>query len=86
VGIALKKNEDKSLLIRSTIWIVGITLLIHCISISSTSYFDQIIVYWYMIIAIPATFVQMYNITFLEKKQLKKRMKMKYATQVKPGY
>ncbi len=40
------------------IWSVGCALLGHVTSFFSVTYFDQIIIFWYMVIAMTAALVQ----------------------------
>jgi len=51
IGIALQRNEDQPLSIQIIIWSLGASLLVHITDFLSVSYFDQTIVFWYLLIA-----------------------------------
>jgi hypothetical protein len=57
VGIALRGMQDFPFHERLMVWSMGAALLGHAISFLSVSYFDQIIVFWYMLLAIIAVAV-----------------------------
>lgn len=40
------------------VWAFGVSLLGHCLSFLSVSYFDQIIVIWYWLLAVMAVLVR----------------------------
>jgi len=51
IGIALQRNEDQPLSIQIITWSLGASLLVHITDFLSVSYFDQTIVFWYLLIA-----------------------------------
>ena len=66
-GRARKINKKQPLWVSTMMWICSISLVVHSTSISSISYFDQIIVYWYILFATISNFIQLYNISFRKK-------------------
>jgi hypothetical protein len=54
VGTALRGMQDLALHERLIVWSMGAALLGHAVSFLSVSYFDQIIVFWYMLLAMIA--------------------------------
>lgn len=59
IGRALKNNEEESFDIRMTIWSMGAVLFAHTLSFLSVSYFDQIRVFWYLLLAMIAVVTSM---------------------------
>ena len=55
VGQALKAAKDEPFAIRITIWTLGAALVAHIASFMSVRYFDQIIVFWYLLLAMIST-------------------------------
>jgi len=72
VGIARRKNWNQPLKIRATIWICAVTLVVHVSLFLSTTYLDQIMVYWYILLAIISNFIQLYRINFKHDKKIRK--------------
>jgi hypothetical protein len=59
VGLA-SRNEDRfSQSERIMMWSIGCALLGHVTSFFSVSYFDQIIIFWYLVIAMTATLLEL---------------------------
>lgn len=56
VGQPLTVRKNLSIPDRFFIWGCGVVLLVHCLSFFSVSYFDQLIVIWYVLLAFVATF------------------------------
>jgi hypothetical protein len=54
IGIKLKEAHSESS-IKFTLWCMGVVLLGHLASFTSVRYFDQIIVVWYLLLALIAT-------------------------------
>jgi O-antigen ligase len=52
LGIAEKKENHHSIEKQFFIWAIGISLFSHVISFLSITYFDQNIIYWYLLLAI----------------------------------
>ena len=57
IGKAVRHKESFLFSERFMIWCIGCTVLGHVISFFSVSYFDQIIIFWYLIIAFIAVLV-----------------------------
>jgi len=55
VGSLLKSNEGQTKQKVLMIWAIGVTLASHLVSFLSVSYYDQIVVLWYFIVAIIAS-------------------------------
>lgn len=55
IGIKLKEMGSTTSPVRFAIWCVGVALFGHIVSFTSVRYFDQIIVFWYLILALVAT-------------------------------
>jgi hypothetical protein len=51
VGYSLKKYENNSFKEKITVWALGAALFAHVMSFFSVAYFDQIIVYWFLLLA-----------------------------------
>ena len=49
------KSEDAESPIGILVWAVGVSLFAHCLSFVSTTYFDQIVVVWYWLLAMIAS-------------------------------
>jgi len=60
VGRTLKILENQRL-DQMIVWGIGVSLFVHVASFMSVSYFDQIIIMWYLTIAIISTFNNMQN-------------------------
>ena len=52
LGRALQLMKDSSMGVRMTLWTLGVALFAHIVSFMSVSYFDQIITFWYMVLAV----------------------------------
>jgi hypothetical protein len=52
--VRIPKNTDNFLPFQ--VWAIGVCLLVHVVSFSSISYFDQMVVFWYMLLAFIAGF------------------------------
>jgi len=61
IGKTLKNTEEDSFDIRITIWSLGSVLFAHTMSLLSVSYFDQIRVFWYLLLAMIAVVTSMSN-------------------------
>jgi len=59
LGRALRAIEDQSFAARITVWSMGAALFAHTMTFFSVSYFDQIIVIWYLLLAMIATISSM---------------------------
>ena len=55
IGQTLKDSKDEPFAIRIILWAMGATLFAHIVSFVSVSYFDQIIVFWYLLLAMIST-------------------------------
>jgi hypothetical protein len=55
LGRSLRLLEDEPLSTRITIWSMGVALLVHVVSFISVSYFDQLVVFWYLLLAMIST-------------------------------
>jgi len=51
IGLAIKSLDDDKLTIKILMWALGVSLLVHVVSFFSVSYFDQIVVIWYLVLA-----------------------------------
>jgi hypothetical protein len=60
IGVAVKNTAKKSFPERFIIWSVGCVLVGHLASFFSVTYFDQIIIFFYFIVAIIASFNELY--------------------------
>lgn len=54
IGLSLKTMEESSFVEKITLWSLGASLLAHLTSFLSVTYFDQIIVIWYLLLAMIA--------------------------------
>jgi hypothetical protein len=52
VGLSLHAMEDKPFAIKIMIWSVGVSLFAHVASFMAVNYFDQIIVFWFLLLSI----------------------------------
>ena len=55
IGVSLQLEEKASINIKMLLWTLGVSLFTHIMSFMSVAYFDQIIVFWYMLIAVIAS-------------------------------
>jgi hypothetical protein len=55
IGISLRLNENQPFSVRIILWSLGVSLLVNVVAFFSVSYFDQIIVFWYILLAMIAT-------------------------------
>jgi hypothetical protein len=55
LGRTLQSLGDAPVVMRITLWALGASLTAHIASFMSVSYFDQIIVFWYLLIALIST-------------------------------
>jgi hypothetical protein len=62
LGNAQKINVSHPLGARFCLWAIGVCLFTHVVSFLSITYFDQMMVFWYLIIAITSTIVDINNI------------------------
>lgn len=51
IGLSLRVNEDEPFSRQIMIWALGASLLVHVVSFFSVTYFDQTIVFWYLLLA-----------------------------------
>jgi hypothetical protein len=51
VGRALQQIEDRPFAVKMVIWSMGVALFTHVVSFISVSYFDQLIMLWYLLLA-----------------------------------
>jgi len=51
IGRTLHSVENEKLSVKITLWAMGVALLVHMVSFFSVAYFDQIIVFFYMLLA-----------------------------------
>ena len=51
LGRTLQLYEDQPFAIQITIWSLGVALFTHVTSFISVSYFDQLILFWYLLLA-----------------------------------
>lgn len=62
VGLSLMLLKNRSFSEKILVWSLGSALLAHCISFISVTYFDQIIVFWYLVLscisALPTSFIK----------------------------
>lgn len=56
-GGAIQAEVQDSLLEKFVIWSLGCTMLSHVVSFFSVSYFDQIIIFWYLLLAMIAALI-----------------------------
>lgn len=55
IGNIMKTAESEPLRIRGTIWIIGVTLMVHNTAILSVIYFDQVVTFFFMLLAMIGT-------------------------------
>ena len=55
IGRKLKEIGSTQLTVKFAIWCIGVSLVGHLVSFTSVRYFDQIIVFWYLILAMITT-------------------------------
>jgi hypothetical protein len=59
LGLLIEEMENSDLIKnRIIIWAMGAALLSHIVSFMSVSYFDQIIIFWYLLLSMIASVVQ----------------------------
>jgi hypothetical protein len=51
VGVAIRRMEDQPMGFRVMVWSMGASLLVHIVSFMGVTYFDQIVVIWYLLLA-----------------------------------
>ena len=51
IGKSLSAIEKQPFAMRLTVWSMGTMLFAHCVTFLSVTYYDQIIVFWYMLLA-----------------------------------
>ncbi|MBP1741122.1 MAG: hypothetical protein H6Q48_3415, partial [Deltaproteobacteria bacterium] len=51
VGLTLQKAENHPFEVRILIWSLGASLVSHLMSFFSVSYFDQVVMFWYFLLA-----------------------------------
>ena len=51
VGRAMKESQVQAFSVKISIWSMGAALFAHVMNFLSISYFDQIIVFWYLLLA-----------------------------------
>jgi hypothetical protein len=54
IGVRMKEIDPADFPLKFTVWCLGVSLFSHIASFTSVSYFDQIIVFWYLLLAIIA--------------------------------
>ena len=65
IGIKLKEINSTEFPLKFTIWCLGVSLTSHVTSFTSVHYFDQIIVFWYLLLALITTISIMSTETLL---------------------
>jgi len=55
IGSKVNANPEESFSYKLTLWSLGAALFAHVVSFMSVSYFDQIIVFWYLLLALIST-------------------------------
>ncbi|MCD6321401.1 MAG: hypothetical protein J7L77_00060, partial [Clostridiales bacterium] len=55
IGNRIKVNPEESFAVKFSLWSMGAALFAHVVSFISVSYFDQIVVFWYLLLALIAT-------------------------------
>lgn len=66
LGVSLQLEKNASINIKMLLWTLGVSLFAHIMSFMSVAYFDQIIVFWYMLIAVISSLT---TANYLNKKQ-----------------
>jgi hypothetical protein len=51
VGRAIHRSEDRPFAVKMILWSMGVALFTHVVSFISVSYFDQLIMLWYLLLA-----------------------------------
>jgi hypothetical protein len=51
VGRAIQRSEDRPFAMKMVLWSMGVALFTHVVSFISVSYFDQLIMLWYLLLA-----------------------------------
>jgi hypothetical protein len=69
LGMVQKLDLSESLGKRFCLWSIGVSLFAHVVGFFSISYFDQIVVFWYILIAIISAIVNMHNNVNQEEEQ-----------------
>jgi len=54
IGIRMKEIDPAEFQLKFTLWCLGVSLFAHIAAFTSVSYFDQIIVFWYLLLAMIA--------------------------------
>jgi len=54
IGIRMKEIDPSDFQLKFTVWCLGVSLFSHITAFISVSYFDQIIVFWYLLLAMIA--------------------------------
>jgi hypothetical protein len=54
IGVRMKDIDPADFPLKFTVWCLGVSLFSHIASFISVSYFDQIIVFWYLLLAMIA--------------------------------
>ena len=55
LGKSLQVMENESIVIRITLWSMGVVLFAHVVSFISVSYYDQTIVFWFLLLSMIST-------------------------------
>ncbi len=55
LGFSLQLMKNATIDVKMTLWALGVAVFAHVISFMSVSYFDQIIIFWYMVLAVIAS-------------------------------
>jgi len=68
IGRKMKDIDSNEFTLKFTVWCLGVSLFAHITSFISVCYFDQVIIFWYLLLAIIATLaVNGGQRTYLEK-------------------
>lgn len=68
IGLSLRTIEEGSFVEKITLWSLGASLIAHLISFLSVTYFDQIIVIWYLLLAMISTIGN--SLTFVNRMEI----------------
>jgi hypothetical protein len=62
IGLSLKSMEESPFAEQIIVWSLGASLLAHVMAFMSVSYFDQIIVFWYLLLAMISAIGDLLNV------------------------
>lgn len=55
IGLSIQALDDRLIYRKKVLWLMGVSLFTHAVSFMAVTYFDQTIVFWYLLLAMIAT-------------------------------